>query len=139
MRVGEGGGNGVGGITVAVRVGRGVRVGAAEGRAEGVTEGAGVAEGGAEEAEAARVAVGVSVVAVPQPAINNPTNINSRTREVSFWFMGQLLADAAPRFGSLSVAGCSRAQVLCRWCASPFCQAGYAASIPPFTFDMTIW
>ena len=68
----------------------------------GVAEGANVAEGGAEDAEAERVAVGVSVVAVPQPAINNPTNIKSKTREVSFRFIGQLPAAAVPGFGSLS-------------------------------------
>jgi hypothetical protein len=73
----------------------------AEGRAEGVTEGTNVAEGGAGDAEAGRVAVGVSVVAVPQPAINNTTNINSRTREVSFQLMRPLLEAAAPRLGSL--------------------------------------
>ena len=80
----------------------GALVGVADGKAEGVAEGANVAEGGAGDAEAGRVAVGVSVVAVPQPAINNPTNIKSRTREVSFRLMRQLLAAAAPRLGSLS-------------------------------------
>ena len=60
----------------------GALVGVADGKTEGVTE------GGAEDAEAGRVAVGVSVVAVPQLAINNPTNVKSRTREVSFRLMG---------------------------------------------------
>ena len=92
---GKGGnvGTGVGAGTVAVGF---------TGALVGVAEGANVAEGGAGDAEAGRVAVGVSVVAVPQPAINNPTNIKSRTREVSFRLMRQLLAAAAPRLGSLS-------------------------------------
>lgn len=59
----------------------------------------GVAEGGAGDAEAGRVAVGVSVVAVLQPVINNPTKLKLRTREVSFRLMRQLLAAAAPRLG----------------------------------------
>jgi len=90
---GKGGnvGTGVGAGTVAVGF---------TGALVGVSEGANVAEGGA--GEAGRVAVGVNVVAVPQPAINNPTNIKSRTREVSFRFIGQLPAAAVPRFGSLS-------------------------------------
>ena len=75
-------GTGVGAGTVAVGF-TGALVGVADGKAEGV-------------------AVGVSVVVVPQPTINNPTNIKSRTREVSFRLMRQLLAAAAPRLGSLS-------------------------------------
>jgi hypothetical protein len=87
---GKGGnvGTGVGAGTVAVGF-TGALVGVADGKAEGVAEGA-------------NVAVGVSVVAVPQPTINNPTNIKSRTREISFRLMRQLLAAAAPRLGSLS-------------------------------------
>jgi hypothetical protein len=76
---GKGGnvGTGVGAGTVAVGF-TGALVGMADGKAEGVAEGTNVA------------VVGASVVAVPQPAIINPTNIKSRTREVSFRFISQL-------------------------------------------------
>jgi hypothetical protein len=92
---GKGGnvGTGIGAGTVAVGF---------TGALVGMAEGANVADGGAGDAEAGRVAVGVSVVAVPQLAINNPTNIRFRKREVSFRFIDQLPAAAVPGFGSLS-------------------------------------
>jgi hypothetical protein len=64
-------------------------VGVADGKAEGMADGA-------------NVAVGAGVVAVPQPATNNPASIKSRTREASFRLMRHLLAAAAPRLGLLS-------------------------------------
>jgi hypothetical protein len=87
---GKGGnvGTGIGAGIVAVGF-TGALVGVVEGKAEGVAEGA-------------NVAVGVGVVAVPQPTINKPTTIKSRTRETSFRFMCQFLAAAAPSLGSLS-------------------------------------
>jgi len=85
-------------------------MGMTDGEAEGATEGANVAEGGAEEAEAGRVAVGAGVAVLPHPAMNTPTTITARMREAIFRFMRQLLAAAAPRFGSLSCSGYSGAQ-----------------------------